>query len=192
MVDGGGLENRCPACRDRGFESLPLRQEGPFGRVMGQGSGVTVKPVENLAGYRQLRAWQKADDLACSLFALMETWPAHRRWLTSQVIRAAVSVPANIAEGYSRGSLREYLHHLSIARGSLAETEYYLHFMHRNGIVGLEACEPLSSLHREASSLLYALIRSLSKKLEEDGGRRPYAISEDGVGYDLDPWPTDP
>jgi four helix bundle protein len=143
-----------------------------------------VKSAENLAGYRQLRAWQKADDLACAIFALLETLPANSRWLASQVIRAAVSAPANIAEGYSRGSLREYLHHLSIARGSLAETEYYLHFMRRNGIVDVDAYEQLSSLHCEASSLLYALIRSLSKKLQEDGGRRPYAISEDDVGYD--------
>jgi four helix bundle protein len=142
-----------------------------------------VKSAENLAGYKQLRAWQKADDLACAFFALIETLPANSRWLTSQVIRAAVSAPANIAEGYSRGSLREYLHHLSIARGSLAETEYYLHFMRRNGAISVDAYERLSSLHCEASSLLYALIRSLSKKLQEDGSRRPYAISEDDVRY---------
>lgn len=110
--------------------------------------------------------------------------PASYGWLTSQAIRAAVSAPANIAEGYTRGSLREYLHHLSIARGSLAETEYYLHFMRRNGIVDVDAYERLSSLHGEASSLLYALIRSLSKKLQEDGGRRPYAIGENAIGYD--------
>jgi len=113
----------------------------------------------------------------------METLPANLRWLTSQVIRAAVSAPANIAEGYSRGSLREYLHHLSIARGSLGETEYYLHFMHRNGIVDVDTYEQLSSMYSEAASVLYALIRSLSKKLQEDGGHRPYAISEADIGY---------
>ena len=142
-----------------------------------------MKSGENPVGYKQLRAWQKADDLACALFALLETSPASSRWLTSQVIRAAVSAPANIAEGYSRGSLREYLHHLSIARGSLAETEYYLHFMHRNGVVDVESYGRLSSLYCEAASLLYALIRSLSKKLQEEGSHRPYAIREDDVRY---------
>ena len=143
-----------------------------------------MKSGENPVGYKQLRAWQKADDLACALFALLQTLPANPRWLTSQVIRAAVSAPANIAEGYSRGSLREYLHHLSIARGSLAETEYYLHFMRRNGIVDVDSCDRLCAMYSEAASVLYALIRSLSKKLQGDGGRRPYAISQDDVGYD--------
>ena len=100
------------------------------------------------------------------------------------MIRAAVSAPANIAEGYSRGSLREYLHHLSIARGSLAETEYYLHFMHRNGVLDVDSFNRLSSLHCEAAGLLYALIRSLSKKSQEEGSHRPYAISEDDGRYD--------
>ena len=139
---------------------------------------------ESHVGYKQLRAWQKADDLACAIFALLETLPANSRWLASQVIRAAVSAPANIAEGYSRGSLREYLHHLSIARGSLAETEYYLHFMHRNGVLDVDSFNRLSSLHCEAAGLLYALIRSLSKKSQEEGSHRPYAISEDDGRYD--------
>ena len=147
---------------------------------------------ESHVGYKQLRAWQRADDLACAIFALLETLPANSRWLASQVIRAAVSAPANIAEGYSRGSLKEYLHHLSIARGSLAETEYYLHFMHRNGIVDLHVYERLSNLYVDAASTLYALIRSLSKKLQEDGSHRPYAISEDDVGYDPLPLAHDP
>ena len=76
------------------------------------------------------------------------------------------------------------MHHLSIARGSLAETEYYLHFMHRNAIVDVDAYERLSSMYSEAASVLYALIRSLSKKLQEESGHRPYAISEDDVRYD--------
>ncbi len=152
--------------------------------LTGNGSRAGVEAGETPVGYRQLKAWQKADDLACALFALLQTLPANLRWLASQTIRAAVSAPANIAEGYSRRSLREYLHYLSIARGSLAETEYYLHFMHRNAIVDADAYERLSSMYSEAAAVLYALIRSLSKKLQEESGHRPYAITEDDVPYD--------
>ncbi|MDP2948071.1 MAG: four helix bundle protein [Chloroflexota bacterium] len=145
-----------------------------------------MKSAENSPGYRQLRAWQKADDLACAIFQLGESVPTSPRWLVSQVTRAAISTPANIAEGYSRGSLREYLHHLSIARGSLAETEYYLHFMQKTGIIDSSAYSWLGSLYGETASLLYALIRSLSKKLETEGGQRPYAIREAEAFYDCD------
>ena len=56
--------------------------------------------------------------------------------------------------------------------------------MHRNAIVDVDAYERLSSMYSEAASVLYALIRSLSKKLQEESGHRPYAISEDDVRYD--------
>ncbi|MBI1886687.1 MAG: four helix bundle protein [Chloroflexi bacterium] len=86
-------------------------------------------------GFRRLKAWQRADDLACAVFAAVSLIPARHRWLGEQLARAAVSVPANIAEGYSRGSLKDYLRFLDIARGSLAEVEYYLHFLRKNGII---------------------------------------------------------
>ena len=137
-------------------------------------------------GYKQLRVWQKADDLACAIVKLARTLPNDARWLVPQVARAAISVPANIAEGYSRGSLREYIHHLSIARGSLAETEYYVHLISRTGLLDEAAVQPLKPLLQQTAGLLYALIRSLAKKLEENGSRRPYVIKEDGGAYIAD------
>ena len=131
-------------------------------------------------GYRQLRAWQKADDLAFSLITLTRTLPNDYRWFTSQLARAAISVPANIAEGYSRSSLREYLHHLSIARGSLAETEYYLHLMNRLGLVAATENQQLASQLTEAAALLYALI---SVALQETGRAGwPPAVRHKGRG----------
>ena len=78
-------------------------------------------------GYQDLIAWKKSMALARSVYALTREWPREEMWgLTSQVRRAVVSVPANIAEGNGRTGKQEFLHHLSIAHGSLCEVETLL------------------------------------------------------------------
>ena len=97
----------------------------------------------------------------------------------SPALIAVVSVPANIAEGYARASRREYLHHLSIARGSLAETDYLIHFLHRSGVLSTEHYNELDELTVKAGNELYSLIRALSKKLEAEGrGHQGYTLRE--------------
>ena len=77
--------------------------------------------------YRDLTVWQKSMDLVAEIYRLTKLFPQEELFgLTSQIRRAAVSVPANIAEGYGRIHRKEYLHHLSIARGSLMEVETHL------------------------------------------------------------------
>src|SRR6476659_1156091 len=74
--------------------------------------------------YQDLVAWQKAMDLVELVYGATRGFPREEVYgLTSQVRRAAVSVPSNIAEGQGRASTKEFLHHLSIARGSLFEVE---------------------------------------------------------------------
>jgi len=74
--------------------------------------------------YRDLNAWKKAMDLVEGTYALTKSFPGTERFgLTSQIQRAVVSIPANIAEGNARKHRGDYVHHLSIARGSLAELE---------------------------------------------------------------------
>ena len=77
-----------------------------------------------LRSYRDLLVRQKAIDLAVLIYRLSEGFPrAEVYGLTSQIRRASVSVPSNIAEGYGRGSRKEYLQFLYVAQGSLKELE---------------------------------------------------------------------
>lgn len=73
-----------------------------------------------LQSYRELLVWQKAMELALLAYRLTEGFPRRELYgLAAQIKRASVSVPSNIAEGYGRGSRKEYLQFLSIAQGSL-------------------------------------------------------------------------
>lgn len=77
--------------------------------------------------YKELIVWQKAMDMTVEVYELTELFPSQERYaLTSQLTRAAASVPANIAEGSGRGSVKDYANFLAIARGSLMETETFL------------------------------------------------------------------
>ena len=77
--------------------------------------------------YSQLIVWQKAIDLVEEVYKVTRNFPAEEKFgLISQMRRAAVSVPSNIAEGYGRTHRGDYLRHLSIARGSLMELETQL------------------------------------------------------------------
>ncbi|MCE9521382.1 MAG: four helix bundle protein [Alphaproteobacteria bacterium] len=83
--------------------------------------------MAQIASYRDLRVWQAAMDLAEATYRLTRKMPRHEEYrLSSQLIRATASVPANIAEGFMRGTRKDYANFISIARGSLAETETFL------------------------------------------------------------------
>ena len=77
-----------------------------------------------MAGYRELLVWQKAMQLVKDVYDKSANFPKSEIYgITSQMRRAAVSIPSNIAEGNGRNSVKEYLNFLSIAKGSLAELE---------------------------------------------------------------------
>jgi four helix bundle protein len=74
--------------------------------------------------YKELIAWQKAMELVKLVYELTDKFPTDERFgLTQQIRRAVVSIPSNIAEGQGRNSTKEFINHLSIAYGSLMETE---------------------------------------------------------------------
>lgn len=77
--------------------------------------------------YRELEVWSKAMDVATAIYALTQDTPKREEYrLTAQLIRAAVSIPTNIAEGHARATRKDYAHFISIARGSAAELETLL------------------------------------------------------------------
>jgi four helix bundle protein len=80
-----------------------------------------------LNDYKELDVWRKAVGLATDVFKLTQGFPENEKYgITSQIRRAGTSVPVNIAEGRGRGSTREYIQHLTIARGSLLGLETHL------------------------------------------------------------------
>jgi four helix bundle protein len=77
--------------------------------------------------YSKLLVWQRSNRLMLKLYGASQSFPSSERFgLTSQLRRAASSVPSNIAEGSKRTSAKDYAHFLNIAEGSLSETEYLI------------------------------------------------------------------
>ncbi len=80
-----------------------------------------------IKSHKELTVWRHAMQLAKDVYRLTDQFPRREEYrMTSQLIRAAISIPANIAEGNSRGTRRDYAHFVSIARGSAAELETLL------------------------------------------------------------------
>jgi four helix bundle protein len=97
--------------------------------------------------------------------------PDERFGLVSQLRRAAVAVPSNIAEGYGRGSTQEYLRFLRIARGSLYEVETQLAIATRLGLSAGGACDDSLAATKECGRVLAGLIRSIENKLTTQPAR---------------------
>jgi four helix bundle protein len=108
--------------------------------------------------HRDLIVWQKAMDMVVAVYRLTDLFPKTETYrLVSQLTRSAVSVPANIAEGNARGSQKDYAHFLSIAKGSLMETETYLFVALRLGYLTQDQATPTLSLVTEISKMLTTL-----------------------------------
>jgi four helix bundle protein len=117
--------------------------------------------MAGIRSHRDLEVWRKAMELTVQIYALTKQFPREEMYrLTSQITRAVVSVPANIAEGHPRGS-REYAHFLSISKGSLMEVETLLMIAVRLGYRSEAECEPSFSLITEISKMLTAIIARL-------------------------------
>jgi four helix bundle protein len=118
-----------------------------------------------LQSYRELRVWGEGMTLAEQCYHLTKTFPKEEIYgLTSQIRRAAASVPANIAEGYGRENRGDYVQFLRISQGSLKELETHLILSERVHLASPAAIEPILSQCETTGRMLRALIRSLHPK----------------------------
>ena len=112
--------------------------------------------------FKDLVVWQKAHQLVIEIYKLTKTYPKNEMFgLTSQLRRAAVSVPANIVEGFKRATVPDKLRHYNIAQGSLEEVRYYL--ILSQDLEYAETSELMEDLE-EVSRLLGAFMKSLRRK----------------------------
>ena len=112
--------------------------------------------------FRKLIVWQRAHELTLMIYKASEKFPRNEMFgLTSQMRRSAVSVEANIAEGYALGTGPNYLRHLNISVGSLAETESHIEIAHDLEYLSDETYEKLTDKAREVGYLLSRLKTSI-------------------------------
>jgi four helix bundle protein len=118
-----------------------------------------------ITSYRDLIVWARAMDLVVDCYRLSGRLPQTEIYgLTSQIRRAAISIPANIAEGHGRKTLGEYIQHLSIANGSLKELETHLIIAGRLNYAGESDISPMLEACEEIGRMLAGLIQKLRQK----------------------------
>ena len=112
--------------------------------------------------YKSLMVWQKGMGLAKRLYALTRAFPSDERFgLVSQIRRASVSVPSNIAEGQARGGKKEFAQFLYIAKGSLAELDTQIELAKEIGYIKENESKEIGQLIAELQRMLHSLIQKV-------------------------------
>lgn len=118
--------------------------------------------------HRNLEAWKKSMDLVVEVYAFTKQFPKEEIYgLSSQMRRAAVSVPSNIAEGSAAMTSKQFVNFLSIALGSLSELDTQLEIAFRLGYIKQEALNDISNHIDRCKSLVFGLKRSMVRKHSE-------------------------
>jgi four helix bundle protein len=124
-----------------------------------------------IVSYRDLEAWQSAMELSLEVFAVASQLPGSERFeLGSQMRKAGVSVPSNVAEGQASGPGKRYLHHVQIALGSVAELDTQVEIVRRRGLVSDGGLQSIDGLLRQTGRLLHGLERSIRRRLQINVG----------------------
>ena len=122
-------------------------------------------PSEMLKSYKELKVWQKSYQLCLDVYRVTNDFPKEERYgLTSQIRRAAVSIPSNIAEGYGRKTTPEYIHALYTAYGSNCELDTQIQLSCDLDYIKTEHIKEPQENTREVERMLKALIKSLENK----------------------------
>lgn len=117
--------------------------------------------------FKKIHAWQKAHELAIDIYKLTMKFPKEELYgLTSQIRRAVSSVPANIVEGYSRGTTRQYLNFLRIAKGSLAEVNYFIILANDINYINNNELSKLEKQCNEIGKMLNSTIKTLKSRVD--------------------------
>ncbi|MCF7917167.1 MAG: four helix bundle protein [Candidatus Omnitrophica bacterium] len=113
-------------------------------------------------GYKKLLVWEKADELAYQIYLVTKPFPKEEMYgITSQLRRAALSVPTNLVEGTGRQGKKELRQFANIALGSLAETQYLLDFSLKLKYLSRDKHEYLQKLREDAGKLLWVFYKNL-------------------------------
>ncbi len=119
-----------------------------------------------ILSYRDLEVWENGVKLAKDIYRLTEAFPNHELYaLTSQLRRASVSVPSNIAEGFVRNSTKEFIYFLFISLGSLAEIETQIEIAIELNYTNIAKTEELKNSIQVLMKQIRTLINSLKNKL---------------------------
>ncbi len=115
--------------------------------------------------HKKLNAWTDAVGLAQQIYRVTERFPSNEKFnLTSQIRRAAVSIPSNIAEGAARQTRKEFIQFLHVSKGSLSELDTQLEIAWRLEYLGQTEWDALNDLLERVDRLLSGLIRHLKTK----------------------------
>ncbi|PAX45836.1 four helix bundle protein [Brunnivagina elsteri] len=119
-----------------------------------------------IRSYRDLQVWQKGMDIAELCYVITKSFPKDETYgMISQIRRASVSIPANIAEGYGRDSQGEYVHFLKISQGSLKELETHIILSMRVNLITSESANPILEECDSLGKMLRSLIRSIQASI---------------------------
>ena len=117
---------------------------------------------DGVYAYKRLRVWHVADQLAHEVYRVTKDFPRSEQFgITSQLRRAALSVPTNLVEGHARKGRREFKQFIGVALGSLAEVEYLSEFSLLEGFLSDETYRGIETIRQETGKLLWGLYESL-------------------------------
>jgi four helix bundle protein len=124
--------------------------------------------MATLNSYKDLIVWQKSIALVSKVYSLTKRFPSDEKFgLISQLTRASISIPANIAEGWGRESRKNYIQFLRVSRGSLFELETLLIISKNEGFITSEAFQDISLNTDELTRMLGSMIKKLEDKMNE-------------------------
>ena len=114
--------------------------------------------------HKKLEVWKKSMEMVLEVYRITKGFPGEEKYgLISQIRRAAVSVPSNIAEGAARNTKREFINYLHTAQGSLSELDTQLELSLGVGYITSESLKPIQDLIQSIDKMLTGLIKSLRR-----------------------------